>query len=143
MEAEEKQVQDDESLETATADERRNMPVTESSIRSAWDQFAQTQLKSGNNSVHTALKMPISISDTTITVSLANAIQEDFLLTIQPELVRHLRDSLSNDFIEVITQLDEINSPKKAYTDQEKLAEMIKLNPAFKDLKDALGLDPA
>jgi len=75
-------------------------------------------------------------------LALANHSEIDGLANINLELVTYLRSRLSNDYINVIADVQEEKIVKKAYTNSDKFEAMMKKQPVLRELKDRLGLDP-
>ncbi len=80
-------------------------------------------------------------SETEFLVVLHYGGQEQSFDEVRQELLAHVREKLSNDFIEFKTEVRVQENSAKPYTNQEKFEEMCRKNPALMELKTKLGLD--
>ena len=67
--------------------------------------------------------------------------QDDLVKSIKPQLVSWLRRELKNSYIDLITEVNEAESLKVAYTDGEKFEELLHKNPELAYLKQKFSLD--
>lgn len=78
-----------------------------------------------------------------ITLFLGNSLQESQQHKLVPPLLRHLRDQLQNDYIEIKTSIranTEEDGKKRMYTDEDKLKYLEEEYPALAELREKLGL---
>lgn len=67
--------------------------------------------------------------------------EQTFQLKLQPTLLKHLRNELQNDHIELKASMQlEQTGPKRVYTDEDRLQLLEEEYPHLKDLRDKLGL---
>lgn len=114
-------------------------PLTDEQLRSAWSDYAQ--LKKSQVAEFHLLSRTVDVQGSTVTVALANSVEEPLLQTILPDLLTYLRNKLSNPTIKVESVLKKENAKKIAYTNKEKFDLLAEKNPILKELKDRLGLD--
>jgi DNA polymerase-3 subunit gamma/tau len=115
-------------------------PLTDEQLRAAWSDYAQ--LKKNQVAEFHLLNRTVDVQGTTVTVALANSIEEPLLQTILPDLLTYLRSRLSNSSIKVETVLRKEDVKKIAYTNKEKFDLLAEKNPMLRELKERLGLDP-
>ncbi|MBI1766809.1 MAG: hypothetical protein HYR67_00365 [Bacteroidetes bacterium] len=115
-------------------------PLTDDQLREAWSDFAN-QRKNQVAEFH-LLSRTIDVQGPTVTVALANSIEEPLLQTILPDLLTYLRNRLSNSSIKVESVLKKEDAKKIAYTNKEKFDLLAEKNPMLRELKERLGLDP-
>lgn len=115
-------------------------PLTDEQLRAAWSDYAQ--LKKDQVAEFHLLNRTVDVQGTTVTVALANSIEEPLLQTILPDLLTYLRSKLSNSSIKVETVLKKDDTKRIAYTNKEKFDLLAEKNPMIKELKERLGLDP-
>lgn len=115
-------------------------PLTDEQVREAWTDFAN-QRKNQLAEFH-LLSRTVDVQGSTVTVALANSVEEPLLQTILPDLLTYLRNKLSNSSIKVESVLKKEDAKKIAYTNKEKFDLLAEKNPILKELKDRLGLDP-
>lgn len=115
-------------------------PLTDEQLREAWNDFA-SQRKNQIAEFH-LLSRTIDVQGPTVTVALANSIEEPLLQAILPDLLTYLRNRLSNSTIKIESVLRKEDAKRTAYTNKEKFDLLAEKNPMLKELKDRLGLDP-
>ena len=115
-------------------------PLTDEQLREAWRDFAN-QRKNQVAEFH-LLSRTIDVQGPTVTVALANSIEEPLLQGILPDLLTYLRGRLSNSSFKVESVLRKEDAKKIAYTNKEKFDLLAEKNPMLKELKERLGLDP-
>ena len=84
---------------------------------------------------------PIQLSGFNIVIRLDNVIQIDQLGEFKMELLEYLRKNLSNNLVNIVTEIKEDSEIKKIYTGKEKYLFLAKQNPAIEELRIKLGLD--
>ena len=115
-------------------------PLTNEQLQEAWTDFAN-QRKNQIAEFH-LLSRTIDVQGPTVTVALANSIEEPLLQAILPDLLTYLRNRLSNSSIKVESVLRKEDAKKVAYTNKDKFDLLAEKNPLLKEMKDRLGLDP-
>jgi DNA polymerase-3 subunit gamma/tau len=113
-------------------------------ILSAWEEYAGS-LQKTRPRVYSTLrsKQPVVLADGSIRVVLDSEAQRDnFLKNIRPGLARYICDSAGMAALEIHAEIMETEqNGKKIYTDQDKLAYLIKKNPGLGKLKTKFNLD--
>lgn len=69
-------------------------------------------------------------------------VQETMLANIRTELTAFLRDKLKNSTVLVVGELNEAEEKKMMYTSRDKFEYLLGKNPALREMKERLGLDP-
>lgn len=115
-------------------------PLTDEQLREAWADFAM-QRKNQVAEFH-LLSRTVDVQGSTVTVALANTVEEPLLQSILPDLLTYLRGRLSNSSIKVESIFKKEEGKKIAYTNKEKFDLLAEKNPMLKELRDRLGLDP-
>jgi DNA polymerase-3 subunit gamma/tau len=119
-----------------------NKPITQEALTAAWNKFAEA-LKTedarlfGILSSHT----PGIKDETKIIFSIGNALQKEPLQKELSRLLQHLRNELENGKIEIEITLTEKNETGKAYSNEDKFAQMCRKNPSLMTFKQQLNLD--
>ena len=75
-------------------------------------------------------------------VHLLSPVQETMLNNVKTELTAFLREKLKNSSILVAGELKESEDKKMMYTSRDKFEYLLEKNPALKEMKERLGLDP-
>ena len=115
------------------------LPVTLSKLKEAWDEFAE-QRKSQVGEYH-LLRQEFEFQDNQVIIKLSNHVEEPLLQAIKGPLTEFLRLKLSNNRINIISEVIEVDPKKIAYTNKEKFEHLAEKNPILKELKERLGLD--
>lgn len=90
------------------------------------------------------LSQGFEFRDNKVIIQLHNHFQETLLDEIRLDMLTFLRDRLSNDSIQFTGEIKEIKEEDMSHlymNDKERLNQMIKKNPAIKELKEKFGLD--
>jgi hypothetical protein len=117
-----------------------DIAIVPSALKFAWEEFAETRRHQAAE--YHLLNREFTLINTEITIPLSNPIEEPLLQNLRLQLITHLRSRLNNSSIVVTGVLQETTAKKMIYTGKEKLDRLIEKNPALKDLKEKLGLDP-
>ncbi len=119
-----------------------NKPITNDALIAAWNSFADA-LKNDDTRLFSMLTAhtPNLEGKTKITFQISNPLQKDPLQKIQSKLLRHLRATLDNENAEIEIVLAEKNETTKAYTAEDKFAQMSRKNPTLLTFKQQFTLD--
>lgn len=115
-------------------------PFTEEQLRLKWKEFLNT-LDDRPNLKSTLSRDPELQPQNLLLLKIENHVQEELVKGIKPQLVSWLRRELRNSSIELETELVMEETTRFAYTDGEKLEEMLKKNPDLALLKQKFNLD--
>lgn len=115
-------------------------PVTQELIQSAWDAFRES--RKDQVALYLLLQRALQIEDTTIRILLSNLVEEQLLDEIRTDLLTHLRETLSNSGVTLISSVTVAEATKTAYTGREKLDKLAEQYPLINALAERLGLDP-
>lgn len=74
-------------------------------------------------------------------LKIGNSVQEEDVRLEKINLLSWLRKELRNSDIELVTQIEKIESERMFYSDSEKLQLMMQKNPVLNDLKQKFNLD--
>ncbi|MFM9076259.1 MAG: hypothetical protein ACKORJ_11955, partial [Bacteroidota bacterium] len=85
-------------------------PVTQELIQSAWDAFRDS--RKDQVALYLLLQRELQIEDTTIRLQLSNLVEEQLLDEIRTDLLTHLRETLSNPGIMLISSVTVVESTK-------------------------------
>lgn len=119
---------------------KADAPVSDTALLDAWKAFAET--RKSQQADYQLLSQPFEREGERIVVPLANPIQETMLNEFKTELNTFLRERLQNSKILVVGELRVTDEKKMIYTNRDKFDFLATKNPAIKNLKDRLGLDP-
>jgi hypothetical protein len=120
--------------------EQLHEPFTKEQFEEKWAAFL-VRLEDRPNLKATLSKVPEIIDQHKLSLKVDNSVQLEEISKIKPDLVSWLRKELKNTNIELITEVATQESTYKPYSESEKLAEMLKKNPALAQLKQKFNLD--
>jgi hypothetical protein len=115
-------------------------PFTAEQLAAKWSEFL-SQLTDRPNLRSTLSNVPEIMEGNKLLLKIGNSIQEQEIRLVKPELVSWLRKELRNSGIEMITQLEKIETERMIFSDSEKMQMMMKKNPLLYDLKQKFNLD--
>ena len=117
-----------------------NDDFTEEQLKQKWTEFLNRLHKKPNLKA-TLSKFPQVENKVNLILEIDNSVQEDSIAKVRPELVSWLRVGLKNSNIQLVTKIVENIQEKKAYSDDERYAELLKKNPDLAILKQKFRLD--
>lgn len=117
-----------------------NEPFTEEMLFVKWNQFLDTlgdrpNLKSSLN------RKPLLGVNGRILLKVESTIQEELIRNNKPQVVAWLRSELKNNLIDLTIEVVSESIQKVAYTDSEKLEEMLRKNSNVALLRQRFNLD--
>jgi len=120
-----------------------NEAFGEDQLASVYLEFVQ-QLKSEKPRLYSILlsKKPVLKENYAIHLLMDNETQvEDFNLNVKTELLQYLRKTLNNSAINIVTDIEEKESPRRIYTAEEKFQELASRNPLLIKMRKDFNLD--
>ena len=119
-----------------------NKPVIQEELETAWNSFAN-MIKTEDTRLFSTLTahMPLAEGEAKIVFQIRNLLQKEPLQKILSKLLQHLRTALNNENIEIEIIVIEKNETGKAYTAEDKFAQMSRKNPSLLTFKQQFGLD--
>lgn len=116
--------------------------VTVDQLKAEWNAFMAKLKKEGRDSHYNTLNQQVEFGeDLSIRLTLPNSFQIPIIEGFQQELLTVLRSNLNNGTIQLITEVEKIESKKLIYTNREKFDYLIEKHPNLKELKMRLDLD--
>ena len=119
-----------------------NTPTSQEMLAAAWTNYAQA-IKAEDIRLFSMLTAytPCLENETKIVFQISNPLQKEPLQKIRSRLLEHLRTTLDNENIEIEIVLTEKNETTKAYTAEDKFAQMSRKNPVLLTFKQQFSLD--
>ena len=105
-----------------------------------WIDFAEQRKK--YQAEYQLLTQPYDLKDNRVVVHLLSPVQETMLNNLKTELTTYLREKLKNSSILIVGEVKESDDKKMMYTSRDKFEYLLEKNPALRELKERLGLDP-
>ena len=119
-----------------------NKPVTPESLAAAWNSFADA-IKTEDTRLYSILTAytPVLEGETKVVFKIMNSLQNEPLQKIQSRLLQHLKTALDHEMTEIEIVLAEKNETAKAYTAEDKFAQMSRKNPSLLTFRQQFMLD--
>ena len=131
-------------VKQAVSSQSRENTFTQKDISDVWTKYIKLLYKNNKNNLGSILSANNpKLEGNKILFSLGSVLMKDQITRIKNHLVDFIRNSLSNDFIELIINIEskEIATKKYVYSDADKLDRMIKDNSTIELLKKTFHLD--
>ena len=122
--------------------QKRSEAFTSEQFQKIWDELADNFESQSQHHEALLLREKVEINDKVITVSISNEALEGTFERIRTQVLEKVRNSLKNDYLQLRSQIVELEKKDMLYTDREKFEHLKKKYPALKDLQDKFGLDP-
>jgi hypothetical protein len=116
-----------------------NAPIDVAELRKLWLEYSQKQENFLKNTMTSAI--PELKNDTVAVIEVANGFQQEKIEKVLPELMPYLREVLKNGNLRLEVSVSEEVKTARAFTQKEKLEEMIRENPALGELMGKLSLE--
>jgi len=113
-------------------------------LKKAWEQYSETLKSSKRSNEFNLMTKSFELDENfQVTILINNPIEEDILERFKVSLTTHLRNTLENDHIRIVThRKQEVNAGnQKMYTNTDRFNYLAKKNPDLMELKNKLGLD--
>ena len=130
----------DQVTQVLEAGSEANELFTAEQLHLVWKDFAESRKKF--QAEYHLLTQPFEIRGSHIIIRLLSMVQETMLNNFKSDLIAFLREKLRNNSILVMGELVETEEKKMLYTPRDKFEYLVEKNPALKQLRDRLGLDP-
>jgi len=134
----ETQVRDD----IYTGDRRGSFNLKD--LKNAWKEYSESLKSSKRSNEFNLMSNRFELDENAqVTIFINNALEEDILERFKVSLTTHLRNSLQNDQIRIVTQIkkEENGNKRKMYTNTDRFNYLAEKNPDLIELKNKLGLD--
>ena len=116
--------------------------ITLENLTTAWNSFADTVKNDTCLFSILTTNIPLLKDETKIVYQISNVLQKEPLQVIESKLLQYLQTSLDNENLVIEIVLSENSeSATKAYTAEEKFAQMSRKNPALMTFKQQFMLD--
>lgn len=130
----------EKAAEAASTSPEEKNAYTPDQLKQAWLEFAEQRRK--YQAEYQLLTQPYDVDNNKVILHLLSPVQETMLNNFRTELTTFLREKLKNSTILVTGSLKESEDKKMMYTSRDKFEYLLEKNPALKEMKERLGLDP-
>jgi DNA polymerase-3 subunit gamma/tau len=112
-------------------------------LQKTWSDYAKARKREGKSSLHATLmaNKPMITGPSSVTFTIVNAVQENYLREEKPTLLGHLRRELGDPMLQLEVVKQEVTDLRPRYTAKDRFQIMAEKNPALLQLRDALDLD--
>lgn len=131
-----KEVVTDEKPKSSSPDK----PFTDDELSEAWSKLAES--RKDQAATYQLLSRGYLREGNTLVIHLNNPVEEPLLQSMKTDLVSYLRESLSNNSLQLRSLMFEVAANKMIYTNKEKFEAMAQKNPLLLEMRDKFGLDP-
>lgn len=123
--------------------EERSSSFDEGQVTQLWGDFKTMRLERGaSDTEKLVLERRLEKSEGhNVKIFLESQLEISILEKLEQDLIKYLRHTLDNTFIQLEKEVTEQDTSKNLYTSKEKFEYMAQQNPALRELKDRLGLD--
>lgn len=116
--------------------------VSAAELKAEWNRFTDSLKEEGRDREYNTLNQKVEFhDDLKIELTLPNSFQSLTIEGLKQELLTYLRAKLNNGAIQLITEVEKIESKKMIYTNSEKFDFLAEKYPNLRDLKQRLDLD--
>jgi DNA polymerase-3 subunit gamma/tau len=121
----------------------KNSTFTEEQLQNSWEAYAKQVNEKGKTSLwHTLTVAKPLIGDANqILFKVFNAVQESDVQAVLTDLSTQLRNHLQNDHIQIVLEVSKDETERKPYTNREKYARLVQLNPILETFRSKLDLE--
>jgi|688.fasta_scaffold116927_2 DNA polymerase-3 subunit gamma/tau len=118
-------------------------PINASLLLKVWNDYAQARKAEGKNSLHATLtaREPQITGARSISFTIVNDVQEQYMREEKPTLLGHLRRELDQPGMDLTVEKALITDLRPRYTLRDRYMIMAERNPALLTLRDELDLD--
>jgi DNA polymerase-3 subunit gamma/tau len=108
-----------------------------------WSDYAKARKREGKSSLHATLaaNSPVITGPQSISFTIVNTVQENYMREEKAQLLGHLRRQLGMPGLELQVVKQEITDLRPRYTPKDRFAIMAEKNPALLKLREGLDLD--
>ncbi|MFA5297402.1 MAG: DNA polymerase III subunit gamma/tau [Lutibacter sp.] len=115
---------------------------SESKLLQFWEEYRNLLLEKGKKSVVSIMNSNVpKLENGIVHFRLPNTSMKDQLDRTKPALVKYLREKLNNYKLNIVTEVNEEETKKYAYTAEEKYQKLLEKNSAIGLLKKTFNLD--
>lgn len=126
--------------QTTYSQKEENNHFTIEQIIELWPSFIE-RFKQKVHLYNTLQSKPQLIENNVVRIEVANSVQDEAVRLAKPEIIGYLRRTLHNSSIEVEIVVNKAKNDRKILTDEQKLQDMMKKNPALIHFKNKFLLD--
>ncbi len=115
---------------------------SESKLLKIWEEYSNLLLENGKKSVVSIMNSNVpKLENGNVHFQLPNTSMKDQLDRTRPALLKYLREKLNNYKLDIVTEVNEEETKKYAYTPEEKYQKLLEKNSAIGLLKKTFNLD--
>ncbi len=118
-----------------------NEPITQEKVEAKLKEYIVAKGKSDRIRLAITVNKPKILESKRVVLMVSNPLQEDDVIAVKNEVRNYLRKELDNSEIQIETEIIQIASTKRMYTDNDRFLYLCEKNPALGLLKQKFSLD--
>ncbi|MDQ1770324.1 DNA polymerase III subunit gamma/tau [Labilibaculum sp. A4] len=116
-------------------------PITQEKLEAKLKEYIIVKGKSDRIRLAITVNKPKIVGDDCVVLMVSNPLQEDDVVSVKNEVRNYLRKELNNSDIQIETEIIQIKTAKRMYTDSDRFNYLCEKNPALGFLKQKFSLD--
>ncbi|WP_461638159.1 DNA polymerase III subunit gamma/tau [Labilibaculum euxinus] len=116
-------------------------PITQEKLEAKLKEYIIVKGKSDRIRLAITVNKPKIVGDDCVVLMVSNPLQEDDVVSVKNEVRNYLRKELNNSDIQIETEIIQIKTAKRMYTDSDRFNYLCEKNPALGLLKQKFSLD--
>ncbi|PKQ66974.1 DNA polymerase III subunit gamma/tau [Labilibaculum manganireducens] len=116
-------------------------PITQEKLEAKLKEYIIVKGKSDRIRLAITVNKPKIVGDDRVVLMVSNPLQEDDVVSVKNEVRNYLRKELNNSEIQIETEIIQIKTAKRMYTDSDRFNYLCEKNPALGLLKQKFSLD--
>ncbi|WP_321316287.1 DNA polymerase III subunit gamma/tau [Labilibaculum sp.] len=116
-------------------------PFTQEKLEAKLKEYITAKGKSDRIRLAITVNKPKIVGDDRVVLMVSNPLQEDDIISVKNEVRNYLRKELNNSEIQIETEIIQLKTAKRMYTDSDRFNYLCEKNPALGFLKQKFSLD--
>ncbi|WP_320018843.1 DNA polymerase III subunit gamma/tau [Labilibaculum manganireducens] len=132
---------DKKAVSTIEAIVTGSEPITQEKLEAKLKEYIIVKGKSDRIRLAITVNKPKIVGGDRVVLMVSNPLQEDDVVSVKNEVRNYLRKELNNSEIQIETEIIQIKTAKRMYTDSDRFNYLCEKNPALGLLKQKFSLD--
>lgn len=116
-------------------------PITQEKVEAKLKEYIVAKGKSDRIRLAVTVNKPKIKGPNGVVLMVSNPLQEDDVIAVKNEIRNYLKKELNNSEIQIETEIIQIKTAKRMYTDNDRFIYLCEKNPALGLLKQKFSLD--
>lgn len=118
-----------------------NEPLTQEKLEAKMKEYVKVRAKTERIRLAVSVTKAVLADNNRVLLRVSNPLQEDDVISAKNEIRNFLKRELNNSDIEIETELIQVKTSKRMYTDSDRFNYLCEKNPALGALKQKFSLD--